>query len=289
ILNRSSVPGGTAPAPAPVPAPPITTPGTPTAPPAGGTPTAPPAGGTPTPTPTPTPAPGGPTVGAIVGVTAAPTQVNPGDTFKIEWSVAGVQNVTHTNVHLDIVTHTSVEWQTGIGRFFGPVRTGTNGNYDNSFVAPPSAGTFYYVVHVQADGKDTYTSEATVTVGQPSSGGPTPPGGGSTPAAQPTTTVTGFPATVAPGASFDIAWEIADPNGAALSVAHSNIHFDVVSHTAAEWSNLAGQFGPIQSGAAGKYKNTLVAPAQPGKVFFVVHSVINGTDLYTSQQEIEVK
>ncbi len=100
----------------------------------------------------------------IISAAAFPVMVGLNDPLAVSWNVAGANNVTHANVHLDIAPHTQVEWETGVGRFFGSVETGTSGAYKNDFVAPGQATTFYFVVHVQADGQDYYSAEYKVEV-----------------------------------------------------------------------------------------------------------------------------
>jgi len=107
-----------------------------------------------------------PAVQASVTISAAafPVTVSLNDPLAISWSVAGANSVTHTNVHLDTVSHTQSDWETGIGKFFGSVETGSSGTYKNDFVAPGQATMFYFVVHVQADGQDYYSAEHKIDV-----------------------------------------------------------------------------------------------------------------------------
>lgn len=120
---------------------------------------------TPTVTPTPTPAPTQPTnptpTPSQVTMSAPnfPATVALNDSFTISWDVAGANQVTHANIHLDDAAHSAAEWETGIGKWFGDVKSGSSGSYANDFVAPAQATTFYFVVHVQADGQDYYSPQ----------------------------------------------------------------------------------------------------------------------------------
>lgn len=102
-----------------------------------------------------------PSTPASVTVSAVtfPATVGLNAPITLSWDVSGANTVTHANIHLDTARHSAAEWEIGIGKFFGSVETGSSGAYKNDFVAPGQASTFYFVIHVQADGKDYYSTE----------------------------------------------------------------------------------------------------------------------------------
>ncbi|MBI4575699.1 MAG: hypothetical protein HY722_05490 [Planctomycetes bacterium] len=97
-------------------------------------------------------------------VSSFPATVRVNERFLIEWKVIFAFDVTHANVHLDTQPHTQAEWEKGISRFQGHVQTGTEGDYSNGFIAPAVPATFYFVVHVEADGDTIYTEQKSFTV-----------------------------------------------------------------------------------------------------------------------------
>jgi len=101
---------------------------------------------------------------ATISAAVFPVAVSLNAPLAISWDVAGANTVTHANVHLDTVSHAQSDWETGTGKFFGSVETGSSGAYKNDFVAPGQATIFYFVVHVQADGQDYYSAEYKIEV-----------------------------------------------------------------------------------------------------------------------------
>lgn len=100
------------------------------------------------------------------------------------------------------------------------------------------------------------------------------------PSTQPTLAITAYPTFVAPNASANIAWSVA--NG--VHTTSTSVFWDIMSHAV---DYAYPHETAVQSGGPGAYSTTLTSlPA--GRVYFRVRAVVDGQELWSAEQAIQV-
>ncbi|MBI4577413.1 MAG: hypothetical protein HY722_14230, partial [Planctomycetes bacterium] len=192
----------------------------------------------------------------------APGNVGPNDAIRIEWEIAGAQQVSETRVHYT-TSSTQLKW------FWAerPSQSGGSGTYRDN-LQMGSSGLVKFFVSAKADGKDIETKVYEVRM--------------LAPAKQVQIVDVKAPGAVKPGAKFQITWELKD----ARNIAHNNVHWGT---TPGNYTN----FGPVLAKKTwfglGDYYNDFTAPATKGPIYFVVHTQADGGEKYSQEYVINVR
>ncbi|MCK5252296.1 MAG: hypothetical protein KAQ96_05075, partial [Thermoplasmata archaeon] len=199
----------------------------------------------------------------------APSAVVVNGTAVIEWTVTSPmpENVTHTAVHWDTVSHgESLDFNNYLNTVMGSMGAGV-GEYFANLTALPTTGTIYYVLHAIYMDEHYYGEmEYQLLVVE-----------------EPTVTLDSAPEAVFVDGMVIFEWSI---TGADMDdITHTAVHWDTTSYgDPLDFNNypnaLMGEMGMMD----GHYHANMTAPATPGMVYFIVHAIVNGDHYYAAME-----
>ena len=207
----------------------------------------------------------------------APELVLVEDNIGIWWDIDGVDMafVDHAAVHWDI---TSYDVPLDFSAYANTVMAMDGSPISDRkavFTAINAPGTLYFVIHAIVLGENFYAEmEYSVEVT-------------TEPITEPTIEDVDFEAKVEEGDRVTVTFSIPDVDVSRVS--HVGLHWDVESQgTPLDFSNYAYSeiVDPI---AEGNYTITFKVPDKEGTVYLVIHSVIDGENVYAGDVESELK
>lgn len=206
---------------------------------------------------------------------SAPTKADPGQKLTFTWEVSGVGKITHTGVH----------WGTKPGNPADPSSYANHTpeyasinppdlapkRYTVSFNAPQS-GAIFWTIHATVENTHIYMTEGekNFQIGAPQNAA---------------IDVKSVPATATSGEKLTFAWEITGSG----KISHTAVHWDTKPGNPADFASYAkatpefALINPPQDAPKG-YSVSIAAP-QAGNIYYVIHAIVDGKNLYAKGGE----
>jgi hypothetical protein len=216
-------------------------------------------------------------------VEVAPTSATPGQKLTFTWEVKGLGKIAHTAVHWDTKPGNPADFKsyakaTPDFAAINPAQDAPK-RFTVSMDAPTS-GIIYYVVHAIVDGKNVYNPDGEKKI--PINAPPAPQQ-----AAQPAPSISigTVPTSATPGEKLTFAWEVKGSG----KIAHTAVHWDTKPGNPNDFKSYPkatpdfASLNPAQD-APKKYTVTVDAPAS-GTLYYVVHAIVDGKNIYAADGE----
>lgn len=208
-------------------------------------------------------------------VISAPTKASPGQKLTFTWEVSGIGKITHTAVHWDTKPGNPADFKsyakaTPEFASLNPPDFAPKG-YTVSFNAPDS-GAIFWIIHAIVEASQIYMTdgEKILQIGAPQNA---------------VIEVKSVPATAATGGKLTFAWEIKGSG----KVSHTAVHWDTKPGNPADFKSYPkatpeyAAITPPQDAPKG-YSVSFQAP-QAGRVYYVIHAIVDGQNLYAAGGE----
>ena len=188
----------------------------------------------------------------------------------VTWSVQGANDtsLTTTRVYWDTKSHGPAADHTLYSKSSEEATPVGNGTYRAEFQLPEEVGTVHYVVHARVGDLDVTSEEEYQLHVRPVPG----------------VEVTQAPEHAFSGDPVHLSWNITDalPD----EVEWTSVHWDTESHASSVPDHTAYiHMSPVlPSNASGEYGVTVLMPALPGTVYYIVRARVLGGDFYSGPE-----